>query len=152
MNFTTSGFDASVTICGTGCEEPAFSTMDDKALRQEIEGDQDDGFVDWLEDWIARDRIDGGFNTGNGIAVEELRNKFIEANPDCESRWNELRFKKCLWTYCQEKSDTHYNRHLSHKGDSLTARRWLRGAAGKQREHVVITTDSDLIAAIELDS
>ena len=123
--------------------EPAFSTMDAKALRQEIEGDQDDGFVDWLEDWIAHDRIDSGFNKGNGIAVEELRNTFIETNPDCESRWNETRFKKCLWTYCQEKPDTHYNRHLSHKGDSLSKRRWLLGPVGNQREHVVITTNSN---------
>jgi hypothetical protein len=57
------------------------------------------------------------------------------------TEWDKKRFKKALWDFCEGTQGYHFNKNK--KGTTLSARRWLVGKAGEQKEHILITTDSD---------
>ena len=120
-----------------------------KALKATVEGAEGDGaFSGWLDDWIRNDRLENDYHLDDGISLDELYNSFIRENPlqhpDAKGIWDLRRFDAGVWDYIDASEGYYYNKHLSKKGTTKSSRRWQRGPAGQQKNHIKVTTDFDM--------
>lgn len=101
-------------------------------------------FVEWFKAWVRYERREAKAHLveSAGIALIELHRQFKKAVP--QARWTHTEFKQHLWNFCRTHPSVRYNEHLAWSGNSITARRWLRGPRGRQMERVVITTTEDV--------
>ena len=118
-----------------------MSTKESKAT---VEGSMGTGeFTGWIENWIKRDRIIGGYHKDKGISLDELYNKFVIENELLAPDWSKKKFDNGLWKYVDGMEGYHYNQHKSPNGDSKSARRYQITVDGKPITHIVITTNDD---------
>jgi len=123
--------------------QPKHTNFEDKARKLSIEGIQDIGFTDWFDEWVDKERVQRHAHVGDGIALNTLYSEFQKARP--EAPWKFDDFKKALFKYCLERKEIGYNEHLASKGNTLSARRMLKGPRGAQTEHVILTKQGEPI-------
>ena len=85
-----------------------------------VEGSMGTGeFTGWIENWIKRDRIIGGYHKDKGISLDELYDKFVIENELLAPDWSK---KKSLIMVCGNMlmvwKDIITNKHKSPNGDS----------------------------------
>ena len=141
--FYNFGFNAVQKYFKNGLIETENSDFQLKVVRASVEGSGGDGIVTgWIDNWIKKDRINYRMDLPkNAPSFDNLYSKFSEENEDYIIEWDKKRFKKALWDFCEGTQGYHFNKNK--KGTTLSARRWLVGKAGEQKEHILITTDSD---------
>ena len=112
-----------------------------KALVKEIEGKGGDGEVtSWMLDWVENKRkVEFGYSDETGISESILYTQFSRENIEILNAWELKRFRTSFFAFIVNSSSYEYNEHLASKGDSLSNRRWLVGAAGQQERHIKIT-------------
>jgi len=112
-----------------------------KSLIKTTEGDGGDGEVTaWMMEWVANKRTsEFGYSDDKGISEEKLYSQFIKDNYDIQSSWDKKRFRISFFEFINSSVAYEYNEHQASKGDSISHRRWLVGAAGKQERHIKIT-------------
>lgn len=142
--FYNYGFECLREYLRDGLYQPPMDNYEMKAIRATIEGASGDGSaVQWIDEWIQSDRLQGGYHKGDGIAIRDLYDAFCEGNPEIIDLWDFKRFDKALWQFCDSADYLHYNGHLAAKGNTKSSRRWRRGGVGEQRDHIRITSDRD---------
>ena len=128
-----------------GLLQSSLVTYKQRQVKSAIEGNQDIGFVEWMDEWVKGKRLQGNYHQLPGISFDTLYFMASEDLPDLPKLdW----FKDAVWRYCLERK-YEFNKHKASKGNSRSARRYRHGGVnGKnQVEHLVITTNDD----IELD-
>ena len=112
-----------------------------KALVKEIEGKGGDGEVTtWMTDWVENKRTsEFGYSDDTGISEKELYSQFVKDNIDIANAWELKRFRTSFFSFIVNSPSYEYNEYLAAKGDSISNRRWLIGAAGQQERHIKIT-------------
>lgn len=148
-DFYSYGFKCVQQYFNEGLVESPNNKYDLKATKATVEGLDGDGtFTDWLDEWIKCDRIADELYKDDGISVKELYQTFIRSNPlqhpDANGIWDERRFDQGLWDFISAIEGYHYNKHLAKRGDTKSSRRWQRGSAGDQQNHIRMTTDFDM--------
>ena len=124
-------------------DPPKHTNFEEKARKLSIEGNQDIGFTEWFDEWVDKERVLRNAHVGDGVALKTLFSEFQQARP--EAPWGLDDFKKALFKYCQERKEIGYNEHLASKGNTLSARRMLKGPRGAQTEHVLLTKQGESI-------
>jgi len=123
-----------------GLIESSLDSYRKKQIKIQIEGNQEVGFVDWIDSWIRGDRLRRNQHLGDGISIDALYLEFQKEVDD--SSWGLSTFKDRLWNYCRVMGYG-FNNQLSHKGSTRTDRRNRKGPRGQQTEWVCITTPND---------
>ena len=73
------------------------------------------------------------------FSVPQGDSLFVSENLEHQNNWDIKRFRTAFFSFIGNSPEYEYNEHLSSKGDSLSNRRWLVGAAGQQKRHIKIT-------------
>ena len=138
--FFTYGFKCIQEFFKKGLIQSESSNYEVKARKVAVEGQGGDGVVtQWMQDWIDNESK----NYPDGISARELYSKFCHDNllyiPEGEGDWNMKKFDTGFFDYVDLHPDYEFNKHLSKKGKSKSARRWLQGARGQQEPHIIIT-------------
>jgi hypothetical protein len=147
-DFYNYGFRCVQEYLRDGLVQSDVSAYELKTIKATVEGSEGSGaFTAWFDDWVRVDRLKGGFNSGDGISLDDLwssfrRNYPLEIDEEGGS-WDKKRFDNAIWEFTSQTKGYAYNGHLSHKGDNKSSRRWQRGPAGEQTPHIRITTDFD---------
>ncbi len=143
-DFYNYGFNCVQEYFNDGLVQASISNYERKALAATIEGEEGDGEItDWIDNWIKNTRIQSGFHKDDGIAAEDLYGAFASDMGAKALEWDFKRFDKAVWDFVKGMKGYEYNAHLSARGSSKSNRRWQRGEAGKQRNHIRITADTD---------
>ena len=124
-----------------GLVDMDLSHLKNRNLIIEVEGSTGDGtVVEWINNHLDTRRL-GRYDDKNGISIDEFYNDFEqELSGDSETlkSWDVKKLQKGLFRIVQERTDLDYNPHKSHRGSSMSDRRYLVGPKGNQKEHIVV--------------
>ena len=143
-DFYNYGFQCVQQFLRDDLVQSSHNSYEYKRIKATVEGSMGTGeFTGWIEDWIKRDRIIGGYHKDKGISLDELYDKFVIENELLAPDWSKKKFDNGLWKYVDGMEGYHYNKHKSPNGDSKSARRYQITVDGKPITHIVITTNDD---------
>ncbi len=150
VHFYNFGFRCIQQYIRDGLTATSNESYINKAIMRQIEGKDGDGQgSEWLVDWVKSARLIKGchLKENKGISENYLWTLFKAENPEIlkenDGDWDKKRLSEAVYMLASKTEGWHYNKHLEHKGDSKSKRRWLQGARTSQQNHLVITTDFD---------
>ena len=134
------GFRCIQEFFNKGLIEGKNMNFEIKSRQIAIEGVEGDGSItQWMDDWCSVERRQNKYHL-EGIEESKLYDSFIAENKEVDPNiWTAKKFREMFYQFISMNDKYDYNPQLAQKGFSLSARRWLKGSAGKQTRWVKIT-------------
>ena len=141
--FYNYGFRCIQDYLKDGLVKSDLSDMKKKVMRIKIEGKNHTGEFDWIDNWLETERVSQGANELPGIRFDVLYGQFyneLGVQLGLIGNSYKTQFKRKLYDTCYGLG-YEYNKHLQHKGDTPSARRYLlpNKENGGNDEYIYIT-------------
>jgi hypothetical protein len=142
--FYTFGFRCIQLFLSEGLVDGAMGSYEEKQLATSIASEPE--VQEWIRDYVMKKRVDFNHHI-NGVADYYLHQLFTEdIDPKVSKYWDKTRFLKSLFEYVSKLDGYDWNPHRSHKGNTMSSRRWLytdQDGKSTQIPYIKIVCDKD---------
>ncbi len=144
--FYTFGFQCIKLYLEKGLIDGAMGSYEEKQLATSVASEPE--VQEWIRNYVMETRVELNHHI-DGIQDYKLYELFAsDIEPMIVRNWDKTRFQKALYEYVSKLNGYDWNPHNSNKGDTVSARRWLKrdqdGMVG-QIPWIKIVSDKDVI-------
>lgn len=142
--FYTFGFKCIQLFLREGLVDGAMGSYEEKQLATSVASEPE--VQEWIRNYVMERRVQLNHHINNGVADYALHALFAsDIDPIIVKNWDKTRLMKALYRYVSMLDEYDWNPHKSHRGDSMSDRRFLfQEDDGIQKSYIKIVCKSDV--------